>query len=145
MRTGRKGRQPAVNGKLAQAHDGGAAKARAGFHKQQGRPNRGRTARSGRGARIRMVKERRQRFKEAVEPILAAAFGLFAIGLARSWIAVNIHVIGIQRVKFVLVFYGACTARTLFAKTQLVEPLAALTSHGRARPPESRGAACRTT
>ena len=110
MRTGRKGRQPAVNGKLAQTHDGGAAKARTGLHKQQGRPNRGRAARSRLAARVRMVKERRQGFKEAVEPILAAAFGLFAISLARSGIAVNIHARGIQRIKFVLVFYGACAA-----------------------------------
>ena len=110
MRTGRKGRQPAVNGKLAQTHDGGAAKARTGFHKQQGRPNRGWAARSGTATQVRMVKEWRQGFKEAVEPILAAAFGLFTIGLARSWIAVNIHVLGVQRIKFVLVFYGACAA-----------------------------------
>ena len=104
MRTGRKGSQSAIDGKLAQTHDGGAAKACAGFHKQQGRPNRGRAA------RIRMIKERRQGFKEAVEPILAAALGLFAIGLARNGIAVNIHALGIQRIKFVLVFYGACAA-----------------------------------
>ena len=49
-------------------------------------------------------------FKEAVKPIFAAAFGLFTIGLARSGIAVNIHVLGIQRIKFVLIFYGACAA-----------------------------------
>ncbi len=128
MRTGGKGSQPAVNGKLAQAHDGGAAKACAGFHKQQGRPNRGRAS------RIRMVKERRQGFKEAVKPIFAAAFGLFTIGLARSGIAVNIHVLGIQRIKFVLVFYGACAARTLFAKTQLVEHVGGA-DQPRTRPP----------
>ena len=68
-----------------------------------------------------MVKEGRERFKETVQLVLAAAFGLIRFCGFRSRIAVKIQLFVVQCVKFVFFLYGAGPARTLFAKAQLVE------------------------
>ena len=57
-----------------------------------------------------MVKKGRKRFKETVQLVLAAAFGLFRFCGFRSRIAVKIQSFVVQRIKFVFFLYGAASA-----------------------------------
>ena len=104
VRAGRKRGQPAIHRQLAQTHDGGTAKARTRFHKQKCGPHGCGCVCTG-GAHV--VKKGREGFEKTVQPVFAAAFGLIRLCAFRCGVAVKIHTLVIQRIKFVFFLNGA--------------------------------------